>query len=1010
MSASAIENSLCYVSCLKELNDAVVCVSGDFIAVACYSCSLSCSKVYVLPFSSLANRQAKFGDLDAIPDAKFVCLKGADRIQLLCFAGTNPAEKTLLIACSRAQLVVLEWIGSNYDKILCRTLLTSLPKIDKMYSVENWLFLQHDNFIDCLLLDDHENEPSQFRVDGKSSVTASAAFKDKKDTELVFCCRDRRFQVYSLEERFCSYLSPVCGSSPFTHCCVLESLYVFACDDGGIHMYTRASHDRPTLLKCFYLAYMLQSELAVKSETLNAEDEEEFAKDIAVLSMDSTQPRSSQLRASTALEALQTNPLLERLNKFVVTEQRVVDLLAFGGLLLVCSELQLCAISLDSLHLCFRAFYRDVVPASEKYSGAQMVSEHGLVERPSSSLDSIESPVSSVQLIEESQQKGLLVLKSQIGQCINLLDLVSPDSSIEGTDQTVSDIKSLGELVGYIFKASESLEEREILNNPWKRNLVSSVTKKLEGASVCTIADVLSSESLDTLKLCFPSYLQERFLYAVHKLKHLRRVCLLVDVADLMNGGVVSSGSSPLRIRALKTCPKKSATKDRGSSKSAALSRPITYHKSVKSSGYNAPPKGLKYMGGTSAKGSKKKSPKQDSAVCLDASSVIGATPWFAVSKDDVSYSPKTLYEHSGALVSLILPSQYPRHLFSASMDGTIQSFDLSARRRVVGSTLWLGHDRGISSLDFISHGVHRRLLLSSSIDCTVRLWSTNDPESLITIKPPQKHNLGLSDAFAIPRTSVLLFANGAKVEWHSYDLDYTADCFQEKISRRNAVTPIKANLKSQRHRHSKLFELDLLQQKIACQKVTCLALPKSATESVISRSLFVATGNGNLGLGVYDMAQCSWSRTWSILDSSLGQTRSIHHIHAPVDSFLQFTASVGEGIKAWDTRCYNHNRPMFTLLGGHVNRYSTLLKCSLVPGGEYLLCGSEDGRVPLYDLRTRLPITKFSCNERSPNSLVSTVLPATLDGSSLLVAGGATGTVSTLNVSPFPLTGNAQR
>ena len=508
--------------------------------------------------------------------------------------------------------------------------------------------------------------------------------------------------------------------------------------------------------------------------------------------------------------------------------------------------------------------------------------------------------------------EDLIVMKASFTPVIHLIQLNFPAQSSSSASKQIlnkSAFTSLDRLIEFVVK--------ENVQGPWSDNVYRDALLKLSEIGIRTLEDTSKILLREKEAEEIPRFVL-RALMALAleegKDKSLSFFDSIFDISPrsflrLLVPKNTATSTSP------NTTPRKAAALRPGASKTL-LSKPVTFHSSIKSSGYSMPPPSAKYL--SSAKKSKPSSPKPkaDFKYPMETPFIMKSTA--AKLRHDLSHN---------APVTSLKYSADGKVLITASVDRTARAYRLSSLRgeKVIVKDL-IGHNSGINRVhvgDGSRFGEQFSTLFLTSAVGQVKLWGWNSDALLDISKDGKTSFLGDLDAKFVYGSEIVLVSSGNSAHFYSYALEPTDP------------KSIKPNLNL--HRVHRIHSYTHPGQNI------------TATGGMNNhRSPFAFFGSSDKSLQIYDLATEKVIRT-----KKEAHTRSIHHIalpdyvHSPPSPLNNTfaTMAITDGIKIWDLR--SDNSVFF--LNAHQNRFAQNVECSISPCGRYIASGSEDCSYALF-------------------------------------------------------------
>lgn len=428
--------------------------------------------------------------------------------------------------------------------------------------------------------------------------------------------------------------------------------------------------------------------------------------------------------------------------------------------------------------------------------------------------------------------------------------------------------------------------------------------------SLLSKIEIRELKDLENLAECpngIPSYVQKDLLEAARQIKsplvQIRSLCCSTNDNDILIEKFLAADST-----------KKKAVKKK------VINQPVTFKKSVRSSGYSVGPKCTKlFTAPVNGKSNMKQGTDFSSKSELKAYPLHCGIPL---------YERKSPWNqcHSSGILGLAFHSS-GKLLASASADHSARFYKLNSS----SSKSFIEHTGAITSVAWSGsgHSYFGPLILTGSADRHARLWSIEKSESLIDFHIIQNsfknhaHPITKAKCFESEVKGASFFyqdkfitiASGKTIFLYSYELvkpDFSS---------------IKPGFNPNRYKLVGNFSEP---QAHSVTSYTCANNYKSIIfiQSASDKSLHLWDVNTNQVFNSFSDAHSRW----------------IHHITLADYKFapstfenLFLTAAVTDGIKAWDIR---NSKPIMHLTG-HVNR-ALPIQCAFSPCGRYVGTGSE--------------------------------------------------------------------
>jgi len=387
--------------------------------------------------------------------------------------------------------------------------------------------------------------------------------------------------------------------------------------------------------------------------------------------------------------------------------------------------------------------------------------------------------------------------------------------------------------------------------------------------------------------------------------------------------------------------------------KTKSINQPVTFHKSIKSSGYGSVPP-VRHLF------SKNKMKKTGSRAVdtvlnsrLDRTYPMNANVINQFQPLNSEISSKLA--HAGAVLK-VKYSADGSLLGSCSSDRSARVSKVPILKHKGDGTVLVGHAGTVNTIDFsyssnllsnnytqsLKNVTERPLVLTSSDDSTARLWSTFVSYPLAIFSP----STSVSHASFYYMDKFVVLASGSQVSMYSYNLE--------------DIGPAD-DLKAQQRRN-KQRQTDLPNQAVVStwdskgEAHNIIAL--ATVNSFLSHLLFVARSD----------------RTLAVIDASsdkvcrlVKSNRPSHNIALPTsssysshptnayDMFVTSSTDLGGCLSLWDLRTQECVK-QFT---GHKNR-SQNIGANISPCMRFIATGSEDNSCYIYDIRMENPIERL--------------------------------------------------
>lgn len=366
--------------------------------------------------------------------------------------------------------------------------------------------------------------------------------------------------------------------------------------------------------------------------------------------------------------------------------------------------------------------------------------------------------------------------------------------------------------------------------------------------------------------------------------------------------------------------------------------QPVTFRRTVKSSGYSNSPEVVTMFTKPRLKSLKSlTSPKKRESTYANIN----------VSYENlINPAPFGMLSHSSTINSIQF---HPSGAFLASC-----SMDRIARfyKTPLGSKStcrdFSGHDAAVTQVSWGLDPIkaYGNLLLTSCRDGRARIWSTERSEPLLIFS----HLKGTPPSSIATSPKPILFRGDVKDARFFYLDKFVLIPYQDSIlTYTYSLEPLSSTLIKPQLNYNKYKLVKTL--KNIGKTITAFQCINSKKSNII----FAASSDKCLNI-------------WDIITGTItrqiqnAQTRPIHDISLPEFSSSQshifVTGAVTDSIRLWDLRLEGS----VMHLQGHVNRHA-LVRSSISPCGNYIGVGSEDQHAYIYDIRMRLCCAKTCGN-----------------------------------------------
>ncbi|OQR82105.1 hypothetical protein THRCLA_11123 [Thraustotheca clavata] len=392
--------------------------------------------------------------------------------------------------------------------------------------------------------------------------------------------------------------------------------------------------------------------------------------------------------------------------------------------------------------------------------------------------------------------------------------------------------------------------------------------------------------------------------------------------------------------------------------KSSKLDQPITFRKSIKSSGYGSEkPKAMKFKG----------LPKKTSKPTSDLPNHLKEYP---VDANLISQLEKNAPHHKihELAINQIEYSNDGKKIATASNDKLGQIISTSKPN----SHVFVGHDKAVRSIHW-SHSSN--YLLTASNDGTARVWvDGSDVHSLLLPTSKQSKLIEITDAnfFYMDKFIALAVGNALKLIQYDIDMAYAQGCISAKKTKKKAIEALE-NHSSAKTMASFRFENVQTLTGIACA-------------NAFLSHLIVATCSDR-SIRIIDVAQSKTVRTIENSHSrpahSIVLPRASSYVSHPPNYYdLMLTGACDSTVHLWDIRADN----CVMRFAEHANRVH-IIGLAFSPCMRYVVSGSEDKVAYMYDIRMGRSIVKLHghtdvVSSIAFNPLKTQLVTAAFDGS----------------------------
>mmetsp|Transcript_5240 Transcript_5240/g.9262 ORF Transcript_5240/g.9262 Transcript_5240/m.9262 type:complete len:751 (+) Transcript_5240:258-2510(+) len=421
---------------------------------------------------------------------------------------------------------------------------------------------------------------------------------------------------------------------------------------------------------------------------------------------------------------------------------------------------------------------------------------------------------------------------------------------------------------------------------------------------------------------------------------------------------------SPLRSTPMKRKRPQPAKKKR------TIDKPVTFHKTIRSSGYGSvPPVQRMFSGVVKPKRKVKGSRGIETALMSRLSDQKTYPCDCGVTRQRQTFSRDNDIEAKlahGAAVLKVCYSPDGSLLGSCSTDKSTRVTRLPLSQFQGDGKVLVGHQGVVSSVDFSYSSTiiggskipQRPLILTGSQDGTARIWCSSLSSPLATLAPPRGEGVDygpVTQASFYYLDKFVLVGCGSQVRLHQYLVD--EDC----------AVPSK-NLKAQQQKNRRKQQnggpspnqriVANWDSKTEAKTVTSF----SAINSFLSHLVVVARSDRSIV--VIDTGANTYSRLIPSTDTDDRATHTIvlpnsttyaSHPTSAYDMFISSSTSAGGSISVWDLRA----RERVQCLQGHKNRVHPV-GAAISPCMRYIATGSEDNSCYIYDIRKGQPVERL--------------------------------------------------
>lgn len=479
-----------------------------------------------------------------------------------------------------------------------------------------------------------------------------------------------------------------------------------------------------------------------------------------------------------------------------------------------------------------------------------------------------------------------------------------------------------------LLEMVSNLVAHNLKGEKWIQNTIIDSITQLEAAGIYVMADI-ATFGLDRLPQNLPFYIRKYFEH-VSSLDIQDEAFLstlsFTESSDKVNPGSILAKPEKAKSNTIVSGMKRLDLKNSMPGRTGHRDEPVTFRKSVRSSGYSSAPAVTKMFTRT---GSKVKTPTR---AAQSTAGPIGAV----VSYDRLTSRRAMAHPPHRSTVTSVKYNSTGTYLASCSADRIARFCRVSAKPTCRD---FAGHDAAVTSLAWSLSPVksYGHLLLTSCRDGKARMWSTEKSDALLefsgisTKTSKQKYTSAIKNACFYYCDRFVIVPHQSSIYIYEYKLESVL------------LGSVKPQLNYNTYKLVKTF---------------------TQTAQTITSSCCVNTQKSHLILaGMSDKCVRIWDvntgKQCRIIENA--HTRATNDIHIPDygrEGHMFATSAVGDSVKVWDVR----QRASAMHLHGHTNR-QVLLNTCISPCGDYLAVGSEDQHCYVYDLRMKLVAYKTGGN-----------------------------------------------
>ncbi|KAI9350232.1 quinon protein alcohol dehydrogenase-like superfamily [Obelidium mucronatum] len=808
----------------------------------------------------------------------------------------------------------------------------------------------------------------------------------KSEQLLISASEDRSFKVWNVNTKECLYNSPILSAYPITALTIIPSsassnelteisrrIILLATDDGNLHFHE------------FYTTPKVQIRFLKTIKTAVY-----FPQTTPSIPSDDSSSATTVISSKPKWKQQQPNPNTDDIAKVVVTTLSLTctylahfsmphqnckrnTTAATQTIVLVATQFGIClldATSLDALctHTLNNAGFLSVIGCTKLWSMAKCI-KNGLMrtgfdflvrERVTTSIRmySTTIDVENVADREETGSRRLILEKKD--SAVDVLDganlyqgHVSPTLELGKVVRDLIDLQSVQRYAGgggggggvwgdRLWK--DAMTELSKLDIRGIEDLVFGDQQPERNIKVQTRLDALENFSDDSSSVISP--LSRTIREGI--LKHAELINCHIGLEGVGQRKGFGFQSVDTLWGGEVKIPKSTPTKKAASS--SGLNKPITFRKTVKSSGYTQQPTCPKLFSLPKISSARKSIVSSSTSCRSTPSSEAGkisvwqkSEPVGAASGNDTA--PSASFSHPGPVTCVRFNT-----IGSSIAVGCVQKAAFVHKVHTGTTKAYFGHDSGVSHV-YWGTDTMEDCFLSSSLDGTAQLWNTMATDPILSFGKQVGQRKGVIKPAATAAASQPL----SLIQQPQF---YFRDKFILCISDKKNLQLVSYKIQSVKTNEIKPglnYNTFKVKASMAFDAtIACFDAPNCFS----SYTAITVTGGGGSAVGnVVDL--------WQQKIVTTIPAKGVHTVMVPnngsggnsnVDFFL--TASVQDSIKLWDLRAITRGSGTVSAGGGavmqflgHVNRYGKV-QCVLSPCGRYVATGSEDKQAYVYDVR----------------------------------------------------------